>query len=217
MDIFRIPKFSYYFYKSQQDIVFSPNSGKVTNPVVFIADYYTNDSDPRIRVFSNCEKITLKINGKEIATNVPDNGHYSSNLKHPPFTFHIENYAEGTLTAIGYMNDKKAAEHTIKTPLNPEKIQLSDNCSEIKPFPGKKDVFFVYASLVDKNGTIVPSAEFSVSFEIEGPAEILGSNPVVSEAGISSILVQSSGESGIVQIFAKNKHFETAVHKISIE
>jgi len=217
MDIFRIPKFSYYFFKSQQDPVFSHNPGRATDPVVFIADHYTNDSDPRIRIFSNCEKITLKINGKEIATQVPDSDQYSSNLKHPPFTFHVEKYEEGTLTAIGYINDKKTVEHTIKTPLKPERIQLHDNCSEIKPLPGKKDLFFVYASVVDKNGTLVPSAEYPVSFIIEGPAEILGNNPVTSEAGISSLLVQSSGERGIIQISAKNKDLEMAVHEVIIE
>jgi beta-galactosidase len=217
MDIFRIPKFSYYFYKSQRNPNFSNNPGSLPDPVVFIADYYINDSDPKVRVFSNCEKITLKINGKEIGIQLPDDDHYSSNLKHPPFTFRLEKYEKGTLTAIGYINDKKAAEHTIKTPLKPEKILLSDNCHEIKPHIGKKDVFFVYASIVDKNGSLIPTARSPVSFEIEGPAELLGDNPVTSEAGISSILVQSSGESGIIKISAKNKNFGMARHEIIIE
>ncbi|HYD84828.1 MAG TPA: glycoside hydrolase family 2 TIM barrel-domain containing protein, partial [Opitutus sp.] len=53
MDVFRLPKFSYHFYRSQRDSD-ETGPGYSGRPVVFIASFWTPTSDLRIRVFSNC-------------------------------------------------------------------------------------------------------------------------------------------------------------------
>ena len=61
MDIFRLPKPSYYFYKSQRD----PKStfGK---PMVHIANQWKKESPLNVCIFSNCEEVELFLNGKSL-------------------------------------------------------------------------------------------------------------------------------------------------------
>jgi hypothetical protein len=87
----------------------------------------------------------------------------------------------------------------------------------MEPGPGRKDVFFVYAAIVDENGTLVPSAEIPISFALTGPGGILGPHFITSEAGISSLLVQTLGEKGIIKISAHAQGFKNAARAISIE
>jgi beta-galactosidase len=217
MDIFRLPKFSYYFFKSQSEPDSFNSQCISAAPFVFIANYYTKDSDLKVKLFSNCQRITLKINGKEIGTQAADHDVYSTNLKYPPFTFKLEKYEEGTLTAIGYINDKPVAEYQLRTPQELQKINLSDNCREIKPATGTTDVFFIHAAVVDQNGTLIPGAEIPVTFDLEGPGKLIGPNPVISTAGISSTLVQSTGEKGIIRVTARSLDFKPVTHEISIK
>jgi beta-galactosidase len=94
------------------------------------------------------------------------------------------------------------ASHKVKTSLAPHRLQLSDGCDGIRPEAGKKDVLFVYAALVDENDTLVPTASNPVMFELSGPGRLIGQNPIHAEAGIASILVETQGEEGIVEIGA---------------
>lgn len=65
LDIFRIPKFSYYFFASQRD----------DKPVLYIANYWQKGSDMKnIVVFSNCEEVALLVNGKEVGRQQPQWG-----------------------------------------------------------------------------------------------------------------------------------------------
>ena len=75
----------------------------------------------------------------------------------------------------------------------------------MKPESGQKDVFFAYASIIDKNGTVVPTSTHAVTFQISGPGRLIGSNPIDAEAGIASIIVESSGVKGVIEISA-NSH-----------
>ena len=58
----------------------------------------------------------------------------------------------------------------------------------------------MYASIVDENGTLVPTASNPVTFELSGPARLIGQNPLEAEAGIASIVVETSGKEGVVAI-----------------
>ena len=54
MDIFRLPKFGYYFYKSQRDTD--------EEVVLNIATYWNEKSPTDVRVFSNCDEVKLFLN-----------------------------------------------------------------------------------------------------------------------------------------------------------
>jgi beta-galactosidase len=190
MDIFRLPKFSYWFFRSQRDAD-EMVAGKKIGPVVFIANYWTTNSPLDVRVFSNCEEVALYLNGKLIEKRRPDNSRTSTNLRHPPFTFKLDQFEPGTLLAIGYIGGREVARVERRTPGEIDKLKLQFDLSG-KPFaPESKDAIFCHANLEDKNGTIVPTASAPVSFGAMGEAKLIGNNPVVNEAGTGTILLQS--------------------------
>jgi hypothetical protein len=64
------------------------------------------------------------------------------------------------------------------------------------------DIIFVYASVIDINGTVVPDASQEVTFNISGPA-YLASPPIVnSEAGIATALLRTTTQPGEITITA---------------
>jgi len=200
LDIFRIPKFAYYFFKSQE----APQKSE-SDPTLFIADYWVENADLTVKIFSNCQRVKLSLNGEEIGIQNPDSDANSGNLHYPPFTFKVANFQSGVLEASGFINNSEVAYQKVTTPVEPQYIRLKTNIGEVKPESGQKDVFFAYASIIDKNGTVVPTSTHAVTFQISGPGRLIGSNPIDAEAGIASIIVESSGVKGVIEISA-NSH-----------
>lgn len=216
MDIFRIPKFAYYFYKSQRSPVKLVNHSTEPGPFVNIANYWTKNSDLNVKVYSNCEQVSLLLNGKEIARQNPDRDVYATNLTHPPFTFKIDKFQAGEIEAIGFIDGKQVASHKARTPSKAQSLRLSVDLGGIEPKAGMKDVLFIHASVVDDNGTIIPDATNSVEFILKGPAQLIGKNPIEAEAGIASILIETRGEAGVAEIEAKSASL-SAITKIQIK
>jgi len=185
MDLFRIPKFSYYFYQSQRSA--DESFGK---PVLKIASYWTEQSAKDIRIFSNCDEVELFLNGKSLGKQKPDNNRISTHLKHPPFTFSVSEFEAGKLKAIGIINGKEVITDIVQTPEKPEKITIEIDNSINRYENELFDYFFVYTSIKDKNNTTIPSANNQLVFEISDNAEIIGPTTVNAEAGIASILIK---------------------------
>jgi hypothetical protein len=190
MDLFRLPKFSRELFRSQRpadELLPAAESG----PMVFIASYWTPESSTDVRVFSNCDKVELRLNGTLLERRSPDSDRLSTHIKHPPLTFHMKRFEPGVLEAIGYIGEREAARHAVRTPGAPERLELRLDESG-RPFAaGGKDVTFLHAELKDDDGTVVPDAWENVFFGTTGDIELVGANPFSSEAGIASILVQS--------------------------
>ncbi|MDO5980800.1 glycoside hydrolase family 2 protein [Flavivirga spongiicola] len=209
MDIFRLPKFAYYFYSSQQAL-------NIENPVLFIANYWNDPNYNNVKIYSNCDEIELWLNNKLVGKQLPDTDRNSTNLKHPPFTFKDVKYERGTLTAKGYVNGQLITESSRVTPGKPSKIEISFDESNKPLQANNNDVAFVYAKIVDKNGNYVPSAKNKITFEVEGNAKLIGDNPVVSEAGIASILLMVGSTSEAIKItaFSKELKIDSIIIKI---
>lgn len=216
MDIFRIPKFAYYFYMSQRGPNILINHPRVSSPMIFIANCWADNSDLHVKVFSNCEQVILLLNGEEIAIQNQDCDMYSNNLMYSPFIFKVNKFQAGGLEAIGFIEGKRVVSHRVTTPLKPHTIRLTAACEGVRPEIGKKDVFFVYASVIDENGTLVYYASNSITFELSGTGRLIGHNPVEAEAGIASIIVETQGEEGIVEIGAISPDL-SALEKIKIK
>ncbi|MEC3908472.1 glycoside hydrolase family 2 TIM barrel-domain containing protein [Tamlana sp. 2201CG12-4] len=210
MDIFRLPKFAYYFYSSQQVL-------DKEDPVLFIANYWNDPSYNRVKIYSNCDTIELWLNGKRIEKRQPDTDKNSTNLKHPPFTFKNVAYQKGTLTAKGFANGKQVAETSVTTPEKPAKIELFIDKSNKPLQSGCNDAVFIYAKIMDKNENYVPLATNKVKFDVEGDAELIGDNPSISEAGIATILLKGGTTSGIVKVSAISDGLEKQNIEVFIE
>ncbi len=67
---------------------------------------------------------------------------------------------------------------------------------------GKNDIVFIYASVADADGTIIPDDKRAISFTVEGDAQLVGDNPRSAEAGISTILLKAGKNPGIIKVKA---------------
>ncbi|MCU4164819.1 glycoside hydrolase family 2 protein [Carboxylicivirga caseinilyticus] len=201
MDIFRLPKFAYYFYKSQNDVDLD---NEFYQPVVAIANYYNDPSFLEVKVFSNCDEVELLVNDITYSKQKPDQDVNSTHLNHPPFTFHLSSFIPGKIEAIGYLNGKVVTRDLKLTPEQAYGIKLWIDESGKALQSGCNDLVFAYASIVDTNGTILPLAENTIRFSIKGDGEIIGMNPVNAEAGIATVLLKAGETSGHLQIQASS-------------
>ena len=209
MDIFRLPKFAFYFYQSQNDFQLNKTS-QFYKPVIFISNFWYDSSFKIVKVFSNCDEVELRLNGKAFARQKPDKDNNSKNLVHPPFTFSIPEFKPGILVASGFVNGKKVIETSRKTPGAASLINLSYDESGKELKSGCNDVIFVYASINDKQGTLIPDYNEMVEFSIKGDASILGLNPIRAEAGIATILIKAGNSPGNIEVSARSKNVEIA-------
>lgn len=205
-DIFRIPKFAYYFYQSQD----GPNldeAAEFGKPMIFIANHWHDPAYKIVKVYSNTDEVELFLNDNSLGRHRPDSNRVSTYLDHPPFTFILEDFEPGTLRAVGYINGKEIVQTTRRTPVQPSGIELEIDYSGKLLAAGEKDVVFVYANIVDENGVIVPDATHSVQFRVEGDAELIGQNPIHAEAGIATILLRAGRSAGEIIIQANVENF----------
>jgi hypothetical protein len=112
-------------------------------------------------------------------------------LRHPPFTFALPEFAPGTLRAVGYIHGRAVASHVVRTPETPERLALQFDLAG-QPFAATgKDAVFCHAELRDAHGTLVPTNGLPVYFGMLGPVQWIGENPMPTEAGVASGLLQS--------------------------
>jgi beta-galactosidase len=224
LDLFRLPKFNYYFFKSQ-----SPPEihvpGLDDGPMVFIANFATFLSPTSVTVFSNCDEVRLTLDGREIGRKKPDT---SWSIAHPPLTFEVECFAHEQSTmymtgvakvepppveliAEGIIDGKVVATHRVCPPGVARTLVLqADLCGRDLAADGS-DWVRVHAKICDARGTVCPFAddiiEFSIEDDGEGEARIIGNeqigaNPVRAEAGIATVLVQAGRTAGKITVNA---------------
>jgi beta-galactosidase len=215
-DIFRIPKFTHYFYQSQAGPELEGSNPEFYGPMVFIANYWSDPDFTKVRVYSNADEAALLLNGEEIARQQPDTDRISTELNHPPFTFELDEFTPGTLKAEAYINGEIVATHERITPEEPVKIEMSVDLSGKEIQSGVNDIVFVYATLIDGSGTTVWDTENPVEFELEGEGELIGHNPIDAEAGIAAILFRAGENAGTVTIRAISEGLEAGSIQLTI-
>ncbi|MFE4772932.1 discoidin domain-containing protein [Streptomyces sp. NPDC056713] len=117
VDIDRYPKYCYHWLKSMQSAHNSNHGG----PMVFVASAHTADSEKKVRVFSNTDRVLLYRNGRLVGEQTrADNAATAPNVAakggSPYYTFTLPQFAAGELSAEGYLGDKLVATHRVNTP-----------------------------------------------------------------------------------------------------
>jgi len=216
LDGARIPRYSFYLFKSQYDPEYKL-PGIETGPMVKIAHELTQVSGPDVIIYSNCEEVRLTWLGKVVAVQKPDEG--LPRMPHPPFTFsnvfdfafikkewrsrtgRIEMIAEGLIGGKVVAREvKKYAERTtaVSVAVDDAGIGLVADGSDFVP---------VRATIVDNKGVPKVLAAEYVYFEVEGPAEIIGGpgthiNPAKTEFGTATVLVRAGTTPGVIKVKA---------------
>ena len=216
LDGFRVPRYAYDLFKSQ----YQPDyklPGIVTGPMVSIAHELTQVSGSDVIIYSNCEEVRLTWLGQVVGTQKPDSGYGS--LPHPPFTFanafdfavikrqwrdrtgKIEMVAEGLIggSVVTRLVKKYPERSTaVKVTVDDAGIGLTADGSDFVP---------VRATVADNKGVPKVLASEYVSFEVEGPAEIIAgplahANPVRTEFGTATALLRAKTAPGVIRVRA---------------
>ncbi len=214
MDIFRLPKFSHHFYRSQRGPR-EKGAGWHVGPVVFIASHWTPASSLSLPVFSNCEEVALHLDGRLIARQRPAQSHFTQHLPHPPFYFDLPSFTPGRLEAVAYLGGQPVATHVVATPGEFARLEIVIDDLGTHAHAGEPDLLFVHARLCDAGGTLCVRENPAVAFTIGG-ASIVGPATVEAEAGIASVVVHlPAGTSHFtVTAFAPAN---TPVHSLPVE
>lgn len=203
MSLERLPKFAYWFFRSQRD------AGEQWplfdgGPMVRIASYWMPGSSKSIRIFSNAEEVELKLNGRSLSRKRPHIGPMSDRLAHPPFIFEIARFEPGTLEATAFIGGRPVATHRVTTPSAPRALKVELDDAGVPAAAG--DLVFARATMIDAEGHIVPTAAANVAFTARGDFEIVGSPTAVAEGGTASVLirVRRPGASGSIAASAES-------------
>ena len=211
MDVYRIPKYSYYLLKSQ----ISPDmkiKNIETGPMVRIMNELTQLSSEDIYVYSNCDEVRLSVNGKVVGVQKPEKTY--GDLPHPPFIFrNAFNFMSlkgiGRNRAFNYevkvegiIDGQVVAEHAKLYPLRSLALKLEVDDENMELVADGSDFVPIRAYVVDDNGTVKVLSSEEIYFEIEGPGSIINPMPVKSEFGVVTALVRSDIVSGEIKVKA---------------
>lgn len=218
LDIYRLPKYSYYLFQSQID-PYSILSGIPAPPMVFIASHWTPTSTTDITIYSNCQFVKLYLNGRLLGVKEADPTYGS--MGHAPFLFERVPWEAGELSALAEIDGAVAATHTVRTPETPEHLTLSvDDCGVGLKADGS-DLIMVHAYVRDASGSVIPDAYNRIAFRLTGPAEIVGdgdhrvgSNPIEAEAGAIGVLIRATKEPGTITLHAESEGLRSATVEI---
>ncbi|MEI6196839.1 MAG: DUF4982 domain-containing protein, partial [Verrucomicrobiota bacterium] len=132
---------------------------------VLFADWTPRNSAPHdenVEVYSNSKGVELFLNGKSLGSK-PLNDDASPRVWKVPF-------APGRLKAVARNDGKIVATDELRTAGKPAKIILATGGGKLTP--DWDAVARVTATIVDKNGMLVPDADDLITFKISGPGVI---------------------------------------------
>jgi beta-galactosidase len=163
-DVWRIPKEVYYFYQSQWS----------AKPMVHIVGHWTWPGEEgnirTVEVLSNQDEVELFLNGKSLGVkkNTPTAG-----LLYPPRTWQVR-YEPGILKAVARTSGDEIRDQQATAGPAYAIALTSDTPQIVSGDP--ESVAYITASIVDRNGVVIPDAHPAISFTWYGPRELMKQN-----------------------------------------
>ncbi len=212
VDLAGFPKDIYYMYQSEW----------TDKTVLHLLPHWNWEAGKTIDVwafYNHADEVELFLNGKSLGTKhkTGDDLHVMWRVKFEP----------GTLKAVSRKNGKVVLTSEIKTAGKPAKIVLSADRSTIKA--DGKDLSFITAKVLDKDGNVVPDAENLINFKVNGEALITAvdnGDPVSHDSfkvnyrkafhGLALAIVQAKQSSGAVNFTASADGLQSAAINLQL-
>jgi beta-galactosidase len=169
-------------------------------------------------IFSNCDEIEVFTGEERFGRFQPDRQEFP-NLPHPPYQVWGLNLLWGAqnfddLRLVGYVNGQAVAEQRISADGLPYALVLEPDDTELKA--DGMDMTRLVFRIVDCYGNRLPYTNQVVSFEINGPAELIGENPFALMGGQAALYVKAKHETGTVTVRATTPRLAPALAAINI-
>ncbi len=176
LDTCGFPKDGYYFYQSQW----------TREPMVHVLPHWNYPGEKGniipVVVYSNCRQVELQLNGKSYGVKslvFPRLGAVQSWSDQTPagttadlhLTWDVP-YEPGTLRVIGRRDRQIVAQEEIHTAGAPAAVAL--NLDKTVLNSATRGVAQIEVRILDANGILVPTASIAVTFDVQGPAKIIG-------------------------------------------
>jgi len=227
-------KDGFYFYQSQW----------INKPVLHLFPHWNwkgrEGQVIPVSCFTNCDTVELFLNGRSLGVkgyefprvgmegrwgNLPERAKVLRTTADLHLSWDVL-YEPGALKAVGTKDGKIFATAEIYTTGQPASIGLSSDRESIMADPSA--VAHLTVHILDEEGRVVPTADNEVTFEIEGPGSLLGTdngNPASHEDyksnrrkafnGWCLAIVKSNGKTGEIQVRAVSPALQAA--RVTIE
>ena len=198
VDTCGFPKDIYFMYQSMWD----------SRPMIHILPHWTHESgNIDVWLYSNCASVELFLNGTSLGKKA-----LSQRGTKNQYAYTVA-YAVGTLVANGYdASGNLIAQDIQYTAGTPAKLSLSADKTSVGI--GTDDLVYITCDVVDKNGTLCPTADNSVTFTVTGGSivgtdnghganvENLSGSTHAAFSGKCLCVVKHDGASGVMKITA---------------
>ncbi len=205
MDIFRTPKPAAGFYKSMRD----REEEIVLEPVFYWARNDENVNFQHALICANVDTIRMTTHNEAgehlIAEGGPDRVQFP-HLKYPPFTFDVGktvNHANwGNLQIDGLIDGKVVITKRFSgSGADKQFVMLPDETALIAD---GADAVRIVLRVNDEFGSLRHYAADAITFNIEGPAVLVGDNPFGLIGGTGAIWVRTTETPGTIRLTAKH-------------
>ena len=191
-----------------KDIYFMYQSMWASAPMIHILPHWTHESgNIDVWLYSSCASVELFLNGTSLGKKT-----LSQRGTKNQYAYTVA-YAAGTLVANGYdASGNLIAQDIQYTAGAPAKLVLSSDKTAVNT--ASDDLVYITCDVVDKNGTLCPSADNSVTFTVAGGTiigtdnghganvEKLSGNTHAAFSGKCLCVVKHDGASGAMKITA---------------
>lgn len=121
-----------------------------------------------MKVFTNCERVDIIVNGKKVASKNNSLNPRERNI----IKIDSVEYRPGYIEAVGYKDGKKVTSHRIETAGKAEKLTLQPDLETW--YANGYDLQHIRITAVDSKGRRAPFAQNKLQFSIIGDAKIVG-------------------------------------------
>jgi beta-galactosidase len=211
-DIFREPKPAAGFYKSQCD----PEEEVVLEPAFHWARGDESVGFTKAVFCSNCDHIKILVREASLESNPwvqvteiePDRTEFE-HLKYPPFVLDLSkldlrklHLQWGDLRAEGYIGGKLAITKTLSGRGVDSKFAVIPDDQEL--IADGADSTRVVIRVTDEFGAMRTYANDPIAFTLDGPAKLIGDNPLALIGGTCAVWVRAGETAGAVKLTAKH-------------
>lgn len=218
MDMFREPKFAAYAYASQCE----PSEAVIMEPVTYWARGERNIGGvlPLI-ILTNCDELELRYGDNPPKRVQPDRDRFP-HLPHAPVIVDRRHFTDDELglwgmtwehaSITGFVNGKAVATRRFANDPVPTTLQVVPDATRIGPH----DAVRVMVRALDQVGNKLPFFPEPVTFDLTGPARLIGPRTVPLRAGSTGVWLQATGP-GQIELTVSHDRFAPVTTRLTAE